>query len=591
VATEKTGKSVGNEKGEIPSCPLESSNEECNPISCLTLQHANEIETLLNIQQAITSHLDLSDVLQLIADEARRLTDAKLSFLFVLDGDELYLAALSGTDRNAEAIGYRIPVENSLAGKSIRTGKPFALTDVQENDPRLYSQALKPFGKISCYLTVPLIFKDQPIGVISVADECQGTLGDNSLRILTMLAPSASIGIENARLYKEQQERRQEAEGRHQMAESLRVMLDIVNSNRSLDEILNYIVTHVSSRLMGCQGMVILAMDPKDGTLTIKASHSLFPNKADPLTISGYETAEHVIHTRQPFVVTGFEKQERPPKDPGDLPLETIYHAWLAVPLIVKGEIYGAILNYYLEPRKFSAEEINLGLMFSDEVALAIGNARLRIEAEQSAVSAERNRLARELHDAVSQTLFSANLIAEVIPRLWEKDQANARARLNELSQLTRGALAEMRTLLFELRPAVFREAKLGDLLKHLVQAISIQSQLPIFLTVEGTGVLPPEVQIAFYRITQEALNNVIKHANASQVKVTLSYLPESVKLVIADDGQGFDPSKVSLEHFGLSIMQERAASISAEVYVHSRSGGGTQIEVIWSGSKSEGHS
>jgi signal transduction histidine kinase len=260
----------------------------------------------------------------------------------------------------------------------------------------------------------------------------------------------------------------------------------------------------------------------------------------------------------------------------------TRYQAWLSVPLIVKGEIYGAILMYYDDPRSFTSEEINLALMFSDQVALAIENARLRSQAEQAAVIAERNRLARELHDAVSQTLFSANLIAEVIPRLWERDQVEARTRLEELHQLTRGASAEMRTLLFELRPSVFKNAKLGDLLSQLIKGFSVRSQIPISLTVEGDQTLPPEVQIALYRITQEALNNLAKHANPKTASVTLKSDIEKVELIISDDGCGFDPATVSSEHFGLSIMHERAASINAKINIISKIDNGTQIVVVW---------
>lgn len=572
------------------TCPAGNSDNPCHPASCSTQKHANEIETLLSIQQAITSRLNLSDVLQMIADEARRLTSAKLSFLYVLDENDLDLAAVSGVDQAEKLIGYRIPVAQSVAGQSIQTKQPIILTDVHEDDARIYSEAIKPFGQIGCYLTVPLIYETRSIGVIAVADQCDAALRNDSLRVLSMLAPSAVIGIENARLYQEQQERRLEAEGRHQMAESLRVMLAILNSNRSLDDILEYIVTHVSSRLLQCQAAAIFSLKPKDGSLTIQAAHSLSHDLVDAQFLPGYAAARQVIHTLQPMAVTHAQSEEADGEaDTETAPAEwamvsqlmVVYKAWLAVPLIVKGEIYGAILMYYHEPREFSKEEIVLALMFSDQVALAIENTRLRLQAEQAAVIAERNRLARELHDAVSQTLFSANLIAEVMPRLWERDQAEARACLVELSELTRGALAEMRTLLYELRPAVFKEAKLGDLLKHLVQALYVRSKIPISLTVDGERILLPEVQIALYRITQEALNNVVKHANPNQASVVLHYLPEQVELIISDDGCGFNLKHVSMDHFGLSIMNERAASINASMNLTSKPGKGTRIQIL----------
>ena len=162
------------------------------------------------------------------------------------------------------------------------------------------------------------------------------------------------------------------------------------------------------------------------------------------------------------------------------------------------------------------------------------------MQAEQAAVLAERNRLARELHDAVSQTLFSTSLIADVLPRLWDRNQADGRKRLEELRLLTRGALAEMRTLLFELRPSALKEARLDELLKHLTQAISSRTRVPIVLTAEDEWTLPPDVQMALYRITQEALNNATKHADPSRVSVTLCCKQRQVELTICDDGSGF---------------------------------------------------
>jgi signal transduction histidine kinase len=375
------------------------------------------------------------------------------------------------------------------------------------------------------------------------------------------------------------------------MSESMRVMLAILNSNRSLPDILKYIVTHVSSRLLECQGTAIFTVQPKDHSLIIQAAHGLPFDLVDAQFLPGYDTAKKVVRTGLPMTVTSAHTGGA--DDDANFDAISVewamvnqmivnYQSWMAVPLVIKGETYGAILMYYSDPHEFTSEEINLALMFSDQVALAIENARLRSEAEKAAVIAERNRLARELHDAVSQTLFSANIIAEVLPRLWDRNQPEARKRLLELQQLTHGALAEMRTLLYELRPSVFKEAKLGELLKQLIQGISVRAQIPIDLVVEGDGLLPAEVQIVFYRITQEALNNVIKHANPNHVEVKLQYYPESVSLTISDDGCGFDPERVSPEHFGLSIMQERATTINAKLKLSSQPGKGTQVMVTW---------
>ena len=208
-------------------------------------------------------------------------------------------------------------------------------------------------------------------------------------------------------------------------------------------------------------------------------------------------------------------------------------------------------------------------------------NERLRAKAAQDAVTAERTRLARDLHDAVTQTLFSATLIADVLPDLWRINPADGLRRLEELHQLNRGALAEMRTLLVELRPNALVEVPLPTLLRQLGEALAGRARLSIQVSAEGERRLPADVQIGLYRIAQEALNNVVKHAKATQAVVTLR-LSETVRLTVADNGAGFDPSTVTADHLGLRIMHERAEAIMARLSVYSEPGEGTQISVTW---------
>jgi signal transduction histidine kinase/ligand-binding sensor domain-containing protein len=207
-------------------------------------------------------------------------------------------------------------------------------------------------------------------------------------------------------------------------------------------------------------------------------------------------------------------------------------------------------------------------------------NELLREKATQDAVTAERTRLARDLHDAVTQTLFSATLIAEVLPDLWQKNRKEGDRRLEELRQLTRGALAEMRTLLVELRPNALIEVSLPTLLRQLSEALIGRARIDIQLHVSGERSLPPDVQVGLYRIAQEALNNVVKHSHASQAIVSL-HISDSLRLSITDNGVGFDPSNVTADHFGLRSMRERAETIGAKFQVESSAEEGTQISVV----------
>jgi PAS domain S-box-containing protein len=213
---------------------------------------------------------------------------------------------------------------------------------------------------------------------------------------------------------------------------------------------------------------------------------------------------------------------------------------------------------------------------------LNLANERLREKAAQDAVTAERTRLARDLHDAVTQTLFSTTLIADVLPDIWEMNPDEGKRRLEELRLLTRGALAEMRTLLVELRPNALVEVPLPTLLRQLTEALSGRARINIQLSAEGERKLPADVQISLYRIAQEALNNVFKHAKANQAIVTLR-MGDTVRLTIADNGTGFDPSTVTADHLGVKIMRERADAIGAKLSIYSEPGEGTQISVVWS--------
>jgi len=208
--------------------------------------------------------------------------------------------------------------------------------------------------------------------------------------------------------------------------------------------------------------------------------------------------------------------------------------------------------------------------------------AALAQKAADEAVVAERTRLARDLHDAVTQTLFSASLTAEVLPELWATDSDEGRRTTEELRQLTRSALAEMRTLLLELRPSAVVQARLEDLLRQLTEATVSRTRAAVQVKVEGQRPLPDDVKIALYRIAQESLNNIAKYAKASNIHADLRQQPSGVRLTISDDGVGFDPDSVGAGHFGQKIMRERAESIGARLTVQSEAGHGTVVMVTW---------
>jgi signal transduction histidine kinase len=392
-------------------------------------------------------------------------------------------------------------------------------------------------------------------------------------------------------------ERWREAERRRLIAESLRDILAALNSNQSLPTILDLIAAQ-ARRLLDTQAVGIYHLESEADRWAVAAARGLLVTYVAGSNVPiGQSTLRQAILSRRPLIGShaktahGEEEISTPDIDhwPAPTPRLGWYRAWLAVPLLIKDEVYGGMLLYYNELRALSEEEIQLATSFCDQAALAIENARLRQRVEQAAATAERERLARDLHDVVTQTLFSASVIAESLPRIWADNPQEAQSGVEELRHLTRSALAEMRTLLLELRPAALTEKPLSELLCHLVDAVTGQSRIPVLLSVEGEARLQPEQQVALYRIAQEALNNVAKHARASQAEVSLHCVPGSVRLEVMDDGCGFDAATVPPDAMGLRIMAERAAGIKAAFTIESQPGRGTRACVRWPAGEGDG--
>ncbi|MFC2159418.1 histidine kinase [Actinomycetota bacterium] len=198
----------------------------------------------------------------------------------------------------------------------------------------------------------------------------------------------------------------------------------------------------------------------------------------------------------------------------------------------------------------------------------------------------ERKYIARELHDTVTQTIFSANLIAEIIPRLWKKDPKGVLKRLEEIRQLNNTALTEMRSILYELRPSAFKGEDLKILLEELIRSLSIKSKIPLKLEIIKKQEYPHKVELGFYRIAQEALNNIIKHSEASKAKLILNSFPETLQMEISDNGIGFEEKNLTHENLGLVIMKERARIIGATIDIDSSINSGTKISVKYTRNK-----
>ena len=232
--------------------------------------------------------------------------------------------------------------------------------------------------------------------------------------------------------------------------------------------------------------------------------------------------------------------------------------------------------------RPFTPEEISLLAAIGQQVGVAMENARLYEQAEQSAAIAERNRLAHELHDSVTQSLYSVTLYAEAAARLLTAGkQSEAADHLRELRDTAQEALREMRLLIFELHPPALAKSGLAGALQIRLDAVEGRGGMQTELQIEGVEHLSPPIQAELYHVALEALNNVLKHAKARHVRVHIQFLDTATCLEVGDDGVGFEPSVVQGGGgLGLEGMKERAQRIGAKLQIESVPGQGTKVVV-----------
>lgn len=362
-------------------------------------------------------------------------------------------------------------------------------------------------------------------------------------------------------------------------AEALRDISATLNSTLNLNEVLDRILAEIQ-RIVPHQMATIILVRGQQGCVVRAQPAGSIENEGEWFDLTKYSNLITLLQTKSPLIIDEVNKFEG-----------WVHHrktrwirSYLGTPITVKGEVIGFISLYSDKPHFFDEQKAERLKAFASQAAIAIHNATLYEQAQELAIINERQRLARELHDSVSQTLWTASIIADVLPVLWNKDPEEGKRNLEQLRKLVRGALAEMRTLLIELRPSSLTQTKFVDLLNQLAQATMSRKKMEVKVFSMGEEFeIPPEAKLALYRIVQEALNNAAKHSFATKTDISLTFEDSCVRICVQDNGRGFDIQDPELHGMGLEIMKERAASAGAQLKVLSQPGKGTSVEILWS--------
>jgi signal transduction histidine kinase len=355
---------------------------------------------------------------------------------------------------------------------------------------------------------------------------------------------------------------------------------------KALEQTLDYDSASVWSRenMLPTESVVLMGYRSADVDTSEDQAQSLLGMRLSRPNVQRYEQIER---DRDPIIENNARQSLLSwlwSKVVDDSPTTALYRttrAWMGVPLKFHDNVLGVLRVDHQEAGYFNPERARLLTAVCSQTALAMRHAQMLGKEREMAVVAERNRIARDLHDAVSQTLFASNVVAGTMARAAKRDGNVAlRKQTEALERLNRGALAEMRMLMYELRPDALADTPLSELLQLAIEALVCRGDIQIDTTLSKDDHLPVATRLQLYRIAQEALSNIGKHSEAKHAVVQWQVEANRATLRIADDGRGFDPQRPRPGHFGLGNMSARAREIGARHSLTSAPGEGTELRI-----------
>ena len=539
-----------------------------------------QLRRLLEVGRSLVSNLDLESVLQSVLEAARDLTGARYAALGVLNdrGDGLERFLTIGIDGATRARIGDLPQGHGVLGALIKDPRPLRLADVGTHPHSYGFPAGHP--SMTTFLGVPVRIRDAVYGNLYLTEKAGGEFGEADEAAVVVLAEWAGHAIANARLYLSAAERRDELQRAIAGFEAALAVARAVGGETRLDRILELIVKR-GRALVDARSMFV-ALE-SEGQLTVDAV-------AGELDRSLEHQAVDVAHTPAADVLT-FHQPVHLTRDGEDTVavFEGVdARAALLVPLVFRGVAVGILgaLDPTSGADRFTAEDSRVLEAFASSGATAVATGRNVAEERArrgiEASEAERRRWARELHDETLQDMASLKMILSTARRSDDHTKVD-RILDQAIEQLTLG-ISSLRQLITDLRPPILDEAGVQPALEHLVERLSLISDLDVRMNVDlaydsgrRSFRLAPIVEDALYRVVQEALSNVVKHAGATTVDVSIVETDDRIDIRIADDGVGIGDQH-NTSGFGLMGMQERIELIGGSIAIDSSASGGTGI-------------
>ena len=521
---------------------------------------------------ALTSELSLDAVLQKLVEAAAGLTGAQYAALGVLDpsGEHLERFVTSGIDDETRAAIGDLPRGHGILGALISDPRALRLHDLHDDPRSVGFPSNHP--PMQTFLGVPVRLRGVVYGNLYLTEKAGGVDFDSDDEAMVeLLAAQAAVAIENARLY-------ETATRWADQLEYLNEVMNILVTEFDLDTLLQL----VAERLRELIGARLVAISlPHGGRLRMAAVAGDGAEEYTGLELSERSKTMRVLERKRS------ERVDSVLDDP-EVEQETARrlgaHSALYVPLLVRAEAIGVVAAHDKQgpDLRFSDEDLRLAEIFAARAAVAVElRQRVARDALQRVVTAqelERRRLARELHDETGQALTSILLGLRGLEDV--KDEESLRKTVAEVRELVRATLQDVRRLAVELRPAALDDFGLVPALERLTENFAEQTGIAVAFVpnLPGGDRFPPEVETALYRLVQESLTNIVKHARAKEVSIVLQRKPESVSVIVEDDGVGFDPGRETGDGIGLLGMRERVGLFGGRVVLESRPGAGTTV-------------